>query len=417
MTRNRRAYGRAERFTYTQVFSSHYKSFMNGNIARPPIVRPQRPRRRLRTRKTAFQLGVPSEIVTTDAATNHALARIAQLESRVGLPRGKPRRRNRSRARAFRRTGPNGSMKTLHNVEPCTLHYASALLDPEYTPCGACIPYGYPQPSQKAKAFLRGKMVLGTTGFGFCLFTPPLGNDTACIATTTSTSVGGVGNALNTYTNQTNFAMAKLPFTSAQLTNPANPLTGRFVAGLVKVRYAGTEAGRNGTVLCLEEPDHNSLVSSNFSIFSSDINGLNERPMPEGQWHTVKWSGPRNRVETEYTASAAGSSGCMLLFASGTAGDVYDIEAYCHCEYVGTPTTGSSSTGTDMDGYSKVMSVVTNAAASEPLNDFNFKGVFTDVLSSLGTSAGNLVKQHGIRVLSEMMSPTLANVGRNLLEY
>lgn len=52
------------------------------------------------------------------------------------------------------------------DLDPCTKHYASALVDPIGTPAGACIPRLVPIQSHKFRTLSRGSFTTGTTGVG-----------------------------------------------------------------------------------------------------------------------------------------------------------------------------------------------------------------------------------------------------------
>lgn len=322
------------------------------------------------------------------------------------LPRQQPRK-NRSRSRRPRRPGNKMSMP----VHSCSLHYGSAIADPEFTLGGACVPSGFPIASQKVKTFVRGTFNLGTTGQGFALFQPALANDNNnAVVTTSSTSVGTAATALSSFTNLTSTAFAHLPFTTAQLASATNTLKGRFVAGMLKVRYAGNESSRNGTVVTLEEPSHSDLSGTSGSGLSNFISSLAERPPPDGSWHTVCWSGPKSPTDYNWvtTASQTGTAP-LVCFVNGTANDKYEFEAYIHTEYAGSIVMNATASHVDEKGFAGVVEAMANASGAQPLNEKAAPGAFRSFLDTVGANI-NAIATLGETVTS-LISPKLLQKG------
>lgn len=299
------------------------------------------------------------------------------------------------------------------HISGCGLQYASALADPVNTPVGACVPFGFPLPSQKIKTFARGTFALGTTGFGFCTVKPPLANDTNAISATTSTSVGGAGTPLNSFTNLGNFQVTKLPYTSVQMVDNQQPVEGRMVASELRIRYAGTEMNRNGIVTTLEEPDHRHLNNLSPSGVVAYTPSLNERPPPDGSWHSVKWSGPVASTELDYVAAAVFSSNNSMGFVvQGIAGDLYEWEYYIHNEYTGTKVNGMTPSHTDATAYGKVVETFKAITSNGPLNNDSAPSAFMDFIKSAGSSIGSVILDYGVPALAGLISPALVPAAR-----
>jgi hypothetical protein len=300
-----------------------------------------------------------------------------------------------------------------NKISECGLMYASALADPANTPVGACIPFGFPIPSQKIKTFSRGTFALGTTGFGFAVAKPILANDSGNVLVTSSTSVGGSTTLLSAFTNTVANATTKLPFNTAQMADSQNPVAGRTVAMEIRVRYAGTEQGRNGIVSSLEEPDHRDLKGISPATFSSYTSSLNERPPPDGSWHSVKWSGPVSSSELNYVTTAYFLNLHPIGFSiQGVAGDLYEWEFYIHNEYTGTVVNGMTPSHADSDAYTKVVETYKSITSNSPLNNDSAPTAFSEFVSSAGSTLKGLVLDYGVPALAGLISPALVPFAR-----
>lgn len=365
----------------------------------------------------------PKEQSAIQASTNMALAlalrnqnqRPQKKKKNKGPPLVKNNKNNQKRKNRVNPKQFNQMFKT--KTPECTLMYASALADPEFTPVGACVPFGFPIPSQKVKSFTRGTFQLGTTGDGFVCASPVLANNVDCTVTSSVTSVGTQVSIPSAFTNKVTGTLPRLPYSSAQLADVQNTLAGRFVSAALKCRYAGTEAARNGIVTSLEEPNFKDLMAVPMSNQHFYNNALVERPKPDGSWHTVKFSGPTLSALTQFSSSSwPGNSGSaianLFIGIKGVAGDLYEYEYYQHTEYEGSITTGVTPSHVDSSGFAKVVEVFKSLTANTPLNDRNAKSTFYETMSSLGTSAGRMVLDYGAQALAGMISPALIPFAR-----
>jgi hypothetical protein len=301
-------------------------------------------------------------------------------------------------------------MPAYAHISECALAYASALLDPENTGEGACIPYGFPTPSMKQKVFTRGKFALGTTGQGFIRYTPNTTNDGTALFLTGATSVGTGSTALNAYTNITNVALTKLMFSTANVVT-TNAVAARVVSGGIKIRYCGTESGRNGTMVGLEAPDHLSLGGVTPDQVATYMNSFVERPDPLGAFFTVLYSGPVKSTETEFVNNATPCGSPVVICIDGVAGDKYEYECYQHVEYCGQLVPGLSASHADPVQYSKILESVKQITQSQPLSDKNAPGGFKHWLTDAGTNVKNLLMDHGPDLLGMISNALLPGSG------
>jgi hypothetical protein len=361
----------------------------------------------------------PKEQARAQAATNPALALAVSKR-----PRAKKQKRKPNKAKPKPRQLPARLASTMKHVSECALMYASALMDPEGTSEGACVPYGFPTPSMKQKVFTRGTFQLGTSGQGFIIYNPVGANDAVAAITTTSTSVGTSSTQLGSFTNLTNVTLSKLMFNTADITSN-KVCTWRYVAGGVKIRYAGTESGRNGTMCALEEQNHNLLSLRTGADMRGYINSFVERPDPLGSFFGVNYSGPINANDTQFSGQAGPSvnlssgSNFIAIFVDGAAGDKYEFEIYHHVEYVGQNIPGVSASHADPELYAKAVETTKAVTVSQPLNDSNAKSTFRHFLEAAGTTIKGVLKQHGpdiIGMLSNALIPGSGYVTRGLLK-
>jgi hypothetical protein len=356
----------------------------------------------------------PKQQRRQQAATNPSLAlAVTNSRRRPDKPRKKQQQQKQPKKQIHR-------LEKVHNqISECSLMYASALIDPERTPEGACVPYGFPTPSMKQKVFTRGTFQLGTTGQGYILYNPVGANDAACITTTTSASVGTSATALNAFTGLSTANLAKLMFSTLDIVTNKTA-SWRYVAGGIKVRYAGTESGRNGTMCALEEPTHAPLTTKNGSDMRGYINSFVERPDPLGAFYGLNYSGPIAANETQFISTVnMGGTSFIAIFIDGIASDKYEYEVYHHVEYVGQNIPGVSASHADPVMYAKVVEATKATTVAQPLNDENAKSTFSRFLSSAGATIKGLIKQHGpdiMGMVSNALLPGSGFVTRSLLK-
>lgn len=256
-------------------------------------------------------------------------------------------------------------------VAECTAHYLKAVMDPFDTPAGACLPADlFPLPSQKVKAFCRGTCVLGTTGYGYVNAAPSPCNDATAASFTTATSVMASNTAISAVTNIGTVQYAQLPWTTADVVTN-NLVQARLVALGLRVRYAGTEANRNGILNFYEDADHASLQSFTYDSTRQRVNTYSTRPPGDGSWSTVVASGPVAPLELEYQNSAyltpTGNAATLICFIKGVAGDVYEFEVFEHIEAIGVNTIGRSPSHADPQGYPIAQQVAKQEAGVKSL--------------------------------------------------
>lgn len=331
---------------------------------------------RRKTRKTSLSFG--------------NVRRVRPTREYVQIPMVRGRQRKRI---AYSAKAASGGMM------PCTRLYAKSLLDPSGEDSkGACLPCGFPMPSQKIRAFVRGTMfaqpnnttLATTTGYnGFIVYRPTLAGDVSCATVTNQALPTGPTN-ITTAFNSPNWGifnqnMTKLPFLAAAFT--ANNVEGRLVSACVRIRYAGLEDARSGVIYLFEDPDHISLSTQSTNTISTyDSCGV-QRPSGDGTWHQINWSGPAKQSETEYViddGAAAPTAGafapaCIVISVIGVnpinSGSAlappaipFEYEIWQNLEYIGRDAIGKTNNKLDEQGAKNVFAAAKIAQSqSEPL--------------------------------------------------
>jgi len=273
---------------------------------------------------------------------------------------------------------------------------------------GACIPAGFPMPSQKVRVFTRGFFSTGTTGDGYIQWRPTLAGDLGnAVVFTTAASVGTAATDFNAFTALGSLGIPKIPYTVAQFTN--NEVEGRMVSGCIRVRYSGTEDARAGVISLFEDPDHIAITSMSAQDISDYDSCGKERPSGDGDWAQINWSGPAKQAEQEYVNSSGGVVGafapaCIVIAVNGTmtgAGALgpatYEFECWENLEFLGRSVVGKTNNVLDPDGMLRVVSAMqTVQSQDKPLSPKNpnvgpaLASVFAPKTG--GTTMGNAVQ-------------------------
>jgi len=292
-------------------------------------------------------------------------------------------------------------------VSDCAMRYMAALCNPFQAEPGACIPCDlFPLPSQKIRAFTRGTFALGTTGCGFIMAAPTSANNAPALAYTQSGSVFTTSDAVNSaVAGGATQVLAGLPYTVAQV---SGPVQARVVSMGVRVRYAGTESSRSGTIVCYEDQDHIGQGTpggalTNFNSVQLNSSATVSRPSGDGSWDaTVCASGPCTPLELEFAGTGAyphqssstqtlNAAAYLLIMINGTAGDRYDFECFEHIEYIGTNVAAKTPSHADTDQYGKIIQASKEIANIRPLTPASGPGLFERFSKKVAESLPQLI--------------------------
>jgi len=249
----------------------------------------------------------------------------------------------------------------------------------------------------------RLRFALGTTGIGFVTFNPATANDTLCLTSTTSTSVGGSATAFSAFTNLTTSNFTSMPYTTASHT--ANLVLSRVVAYGIRIGNVQNLMNRGGIVFAFEHPDHVDVMSQTLDSVGAMQYTARDRVSSEPGWDSdVLYSGPTTPADLEFQAAAMplnNSAGARVavLAVSGTAGDVYEAEVCVHVEYIGTNAAGRTPSHSDVENSGKVLEVVKTTAGTKPLQKADQPGVLDRIRDAI-TEAAPVIMQGGAMIKS-----------------
>lgn len=316
--------------------------------------------------------------------------------------------KNSSQKKEKRHTRANQMVSTQFSHEyqlgHCAQKYAASLADPFSGPPDACMPVTPACLSRKVRAFIRTQLVTSSTsGDGFATMQPLAANDgatapgttgTAAAYTSSSTYVGGGGAgipALNTATagviaNNHNGDYATSAFSGVGVQC-------RLVSMGMRLRYAGTELNRGGRIVFLEDPEHNTLTSTNL------VNLLAQEKAKEhkigNDWIALCSTGPVIPQEYDYVASAQFPFGSVTALhylgayiRSAALNQVFDVEFFWNWEFTGQNARGKTPSEADDAG----VGVVLGAIKSMNDNQLDSKHPLVQASSSKG---GSTVQQAG----------------------
>lgn len=299
---------------------------------------------------------------------------------------------------------------------PCTAKYAASLIDPtSESTRGACIPQGFPMPSQKVRAFMRGVCstgyMAGGAGYGFLMFIPSIANDATMIKATTGGDGTTTGNAISTSLFSdtarypvNNVLMSKLPYTTAQL--GADQIEGRLVSACIRVRYMGREDERSGAITLLETPDHEDILGQSYNQIQQYEAATTERPTGEGAWSQINWSGPAKSTEVNYTTlpTVSGGNAPMIIhLQAGTTTNQrrdYEYECWVNVEYVGRVAVGKTLVEVDPAGFAAVQQKVKAFAATSALNPANGRGIMQGISNIIDKAKSYMSSDSGKSLIS-----------------
>lgn len=219
------------------------------------------------------------------------------------------------------------------------------------------------------KVFARGQMVpSATSGFGFILVAGHLANDAnAAVLFTDSTYPGNSTSGLGP--PGVNVANFNSPFAIADF--GANiGLEWRVVSLGVRARYAGTELERGGSVVTLEEPDHQALGNGRGY---TDLQAYDKAyaQAVDREWVSTTHQ-PVTTADFNFTRNSLVNAGnhylCIAVQAPFTGGvpstQPWEFEVYLNIECIGPLARMKIPAQVDRTGAETVIAAVAHYASS-----------------------------------------------------
>lgn len=249
-------------------------------------------------------------------------------------------------------------------MSSCAQNYARSLANPFTGPENACVP-NYPAlQSLKQRSWSKGVVSTGTLGIGFVWFDPRVGavNDLNCVFYTDNTFAGTAFSVPPTV--GVGFSKSNSGLVSTQF-GPQATLAYRVVSAGVRARWTGTELNRGGQMICLQNPNHASLLGLapvNLDLVQQTV----RLPVKDDQWTNTLFF-PLDSDDLNFrktfpnTATAADSDsyyiGIMFVAPSGGTGGTFEWEVYFNHELTGYNVRGQTPSHNDPSGFAAVNAV------------------------------------------------------------
>lgn len=194
-------------------------------------------------------------------------------------------------------------------VSPCLKKWFTCLTNPFHQSAqGACIPAGGNIPTMRSMNYVRGDIVVGTSGVGFLQLIPSAYNDVVVGVVTTASFAGqncqffsaGGTNPWTVGCSPIYFTNARYPSTYA--VPDAVPITAgvssRLVGGGVRLYYTGTQLNMGGLMSVYTSPTHQGASTVNTSVATAAF----QDPNTLGAYQETMIR-PINREVVEYCLS------------------------------------------------------------------------------------------------------------------
>jgi hypothetical protein len=209
--------------------------------------------------------------------------------------------------------------------------------------------------SGKYKTFARGEGAIGTLRFAFVSCHPSFANDTTAIRVSDEfylgTTIATVGTGVTGHSPGG-------PFANTAFGNDEGDIQGRAVACGIRLRYAGTELERSGSVLPFRHSDNRSLTGyDNVDLLKFE---QANRFTVDKKWKTVIWL-PVSDHDRAYTpGSTPDGLECMGITLTGTPGQLYEWEYVCLFEVIGSSIYNKSPTFGEEGIATRILSAISS---------------------------------------------------------
>lgn len=218
----------------------------------------------------------------------------------------------------------------------CLYDYAKCLADPFNTPA-SCVPVFPSPPSRKVKCVYRGRGVTGINSMGMVCVAPqqlPFSNYNSIHYSELITYPTGPGDALSVVAAGIAVDHSNSPYGATEFGNQSDELKYRLVSLGIRVRYAGTQLNRGGTVRAMQSVFHEDMVGN------TSYNNMGLYPacktVPFGnKWQELLWT-PVKRDELDYSYVVSNNDVTMLVMIQSAVKDQpFEFEVIGNFEVVG----------------------------------------------------------------------------------
>lgn len=145
----------------------------------------------------------------------------------------------------------------------------------------------------------------------------------------------------------------------------------KIVSAGLRIRYAGNQLTRGGTIASLHEPTHSSLAGFKRDDLLAYVEGAQDSINEHDGWHTLLYRAVDEDdfdFRTTFPAYAAANGGYMGFWINswdtgGTNVQTFEYQFFGNYELLGSTLAGKQPSHSDSTGHSAVMSVVTSSNA------------------------------------------------------
>jgi hypothetical protein len=299
-----------------------------------------------------------------------------------------------------------------------TAEYVESLANP-YTGPLATIP-SYPAlETKRQRSFVRGTFTVPSGSPPGWIIADPLSaaaNDLTCLTYTLSTFPG---NRIDAFTG-TGIANAtsNSEYTVAQINTPGpTSIQVRVVSAGLRIRYSDTELNRGGSVLALQQPQHQNLAgfplsaTSGYSITDMESFSETVRFPVTRKWMSIPYKPVfGSELDFQDTIPAAPNANTsfmgFMIQGDAAAATTYDFEFYVNHDLTGATVRGKQPSAVDFVGFSAAHSAGASSAALQPHNlpdDVAHQSFLSSVLQHLEHGV-TWVKDHGVGIVRDVVS-------------
>lgn len=246
-------------------------------------------------------------------------------------------------------------------LSQCTRQYAATLIDP-FNHHGHGVPCVPSMPSWKTFVFARGQMSTGSAGIGWLILNPlrAIANDGNSIRFTTPAFAG---TTIDPVAAGVTIISGNSPYALSQFSGQELGISYRIVSAGIRMRYAGAEIERGGTITAVQHPNHANL--DNATIANLNSLSVAKRYAVDRNWTSVQWCPvfPDEYVfRTDSGALAIFPMAIMVEAPNPAIPLLFDFEVTVNMELVGSPVRGMTPSMSDSQGFSAVQAAIQGAA-------------------------------------------------------
>lgn len=228
----------------------------------------------------------------------------------------------------------------------CLGGYAACLADPfEAQP--SCVPI-FPSPiSRKVKYFNRSSVYAGTNGVGYVLFSPSYGvTSSNSIITTGDDYTGDTTSTFATSGTGVNASSTNSPLSTASFGADSDEMKFRLVSAGIRIKWAGTNLNRGGSIRSLVSVNHESVTShDSYSTLGKYVQ-TKISDVKDG-WVTLTWT-PIERSELDFTTIPGVTYNMVMAIHTPAVGTdaIFAYECFANYELIGQTVHGKTASYT-----------------------------------------------------------------------